>query len=114
MGSPMASSITEFRPRHPAQPVRRRSLVAAFLAGLVALCGIIPYALVALALRLVMARVFFLPGQTKITGPVVPINFEIPNFPAIDVTVILPTGLKAETLQLFETQYAALPLPPTV
>ena len=40
--------------------------------GFVATCSFIPYALVALGLRLVMARVFFLDGQTRIEGPPIP------------------------------------------
>ena len=37
--------------------------------GFVAACAFVPYALVALALRVVMARVFFLDGQARIDGP---------------------------------------------
>jgi putative oxidoreductase len=110
----MADSITEFRERVAVQPARSHSLIASGIAKLVALCAIIPYALVAFALRLVMARVSFLDSQAKITGPVVPINLDVPNFPMIDVAIILPTGLKAEALQTLEAQYAALPLPTTV
>jgi putative oxidoreductase len=111
MEEPMAVSLAEYRTRAVVQPARPRTGLAALIAKLVAFCAIVPYALVAFGLRLLMADLFFLPGQAKITGPVVPIKLDIPNFPPIDVTVILPTGLKAETLQLFETQYAALPLP---
>ena len=56
-----------------------------------------------------MARVFFLAGQTKIEGPAsrrVQLRRRIP--------VILPAAIKESTFRLFETQYAALPLPPTV
>lgn len=112
----MTASMTEFRPQAIVPPsVRPRSIIGIVIDKLVALCGIVvPYALVALTLRLVMARLFFLSGQTKITGPAVPINIAIPNFPTIDVSVILPTALKSETLQSFETQYSALPLSPNV
>jgi putative oxidoreductase len=72
--------------------------------------------LVALGLRLVMARVFFLSGQTKIEGPSVPVHLAVPglNLPTFDYTVILPVQIKATTYQMFETQYAALPVPSTV
>ena len=63
------------------------------------------YAPVALFLRLVMARVFFFSGQTMITGPTIPITE--------DFSVILPAQIKDTTFQLFETQYAGLPLAPT-
>jgi putative oxidoreductase len=110
----MAASISQFHPRPPPQPARSRSIIATIVAKLIALCAGFPYAVVALGLRLVMARVFFLSGQAKITGPIVPINFDIPNLPAVAVSVVLPTGIKPDIFQLFETQYANLPLPPTV
>ena len=68
----------------PAQPaVRSRSIIASIVATLVALCAVVPYALVALGLRFVIARVFFLSGQTKIEGPRIPINLNQRGF---DVT----------------------------
>jgi putative oxidoreductase len=87
------------------------SFIAATANKLVALCGVIPYALVALALRIVMARVFFLSGQPKIEGPVVPISLNIRD---LDFLIVLPAQIKDATFKLFETQYAALPLPPVV
>jgi putative oxidoreductase len=69
-----------------------------------ALVARIAYALVALALRLVMARVFFFSGQTQIQGPSIPIMG--------DFSVTLPAQIKDTTFQLFETQYAGLPLAP--
>jgi len=73
----------------------------------VSACSFIPYALVALALRLVMARMFFLDGQTRIEGPRLPLNVQ-----DFDFTVVLPLHVKAETFTAFLTQYAALPAPP--
>jgi putative oxidoreductase len=97
----------------PAQPaVRSRSITASIVAMLVALCAVIPYALVALGLRFVMARVFFLSGQTKIEGSRIPINLNLPGLP--ELSIVLPTEVKASTFQLFETDYASLPIPPTV
>jgi putative oxidoreductase len=75
------------------------------------------YVFVALGLRLVMARVFFLSGQDKIEGPELPIHLDLPpgwNLPALDFTAILPTAIKASTYQMFETQYAGLPIPTTL
>jgi putative oxidoreductase len=97
-------------PAHP--PVRSRSIIAGTVATLVALCGVIPYALVALGLRFVIARVFFLSGQTKIEGPRIPINLNLRGFD--ELSIVLPTELKPSTFQLFETDYASLPIPPTV
>ena len=67
------------------------------------------YALLALGLRLVMARVFFLSGQAKIEGPGVPIPFPAAG---VDLLVTLPAAIRETTFQLFETQYAELPIAP--
>jgi putative oxidoreductase len=83
-----------------------RVSLAYMLDRIVAFCGIIPYALVALVLRFVMARVFFLSGQSKIEGPSFPLNIQ-----DFDLSVTLPMGLKDATLRLFEAKFAALPVP---
>ncbi len=90
-------------------PVASQSMIALIVAKLVALCAVIPYALVALGLRFVMARTFFVSGQSKIEGPVV----QSP-IPGVEFSFVLPAGIKDSTFQLFQTQYAALPMPPTV
>jgi hypothetical protein len=56
-------------------------------------------------------RVFFISGQAKIEGPGVPIHWS-PG--GIDFSVTLPAGIKATTFQLFERQYADLPMAPGV
>ena len=86
-----------------------RSIVAVIVDKLVALCGVVPYALVALGLRFVMARVFFLSGQAKIDGPAIPLDLGKYQF-----SFVLPAQIKDATFQMFETQYAALPMPPAV
>jgi putative oxidoreductase len=89
---------------------RSGSVVAWIVSMLVALCALFPYAVIGLGMRLLMARVFFLSGQAMIDGPVIPLwTFGgVPNF-----SVVLPVYIKDATLQLFETQYAALPIPTT-
>ena len=97
----------------PARPaVRSRSIIASIVASWSRLCAVIPYALVALGLRFVMARVFFLSGQTKIEGPRIPIDLNLRGFD--ELSIVLPAEIKASTFQLFETDYASLPIPPTV
>jgi putative oxidoreductase len=86
---------------------RSRSIIGLTVDSFVAACSFIPYALVALALRLVMARVFFLDGQARIEGPRV--SLTVKN---LDFSVVLPLQVKAETLSAFVTHYAALPVPP--
>src|SRR5947207_16008214 len=87
----------------------RRSITASIVDKLVALCAVIPYALVALGLRFVMARVFFVSGQSKIEGPVIPFNWVARN---VDFSVILPSEIKDASLQMLQAQYANLPMPP--
>jgi putative oxidoreductase len=90
---------------------RSSSLIAVAIDKLVLLCGVVPYALVALGLRFIIARVFFLSGQAKITGPSFPVALFNRDG---DFTITLPAELKPSTFELFATQYAALPIPTTV
>ena len=61
----------------------------------------------ALALRLLMARIFFIDGQTRIEGPRLPLDIYGYHF-----SFIAPLHVKAETFTAFLTQYAPLPVPP--
>lgn len=94
-----------------AEPRASRSIIALIIDKLVLVCGVIPYALVGLLLRLVMARVFFFSGQAKIDGPVIPIDLHIPD---LEFSVTLPAQIKDTTFQMFEAQYANLPISPPV
>ena len=89
---------------------RSGSIIALVVDKLVGACGLVPYALVALGLRLVMARAVFLPGQTRIEGPV----FSFDWVPGYGFSFILPAAIKAATVQMFEAQYANLPIPPAL
>jgi hypothetical protein len=71
------------------------SFIPLYIDRLVAFCAIIPYALVALLLRFVMARVFFLSGQAKVEGVSIPFSFHDLNLP-----VILPGKVSDATLQV--------------
>ena len=93
---------------------RSRSVIGLTVDSFVSACSFIPYALVALALRLVMARVFFLDGQTRINGPRLPLNVQALNEQGFDLSVVLPLQVKAQTFAAFLTQYAALPVPPVL
>ena len=92
---------------------RSRSVVGLMVDSFVSACSFIPYALVALGLRLAMARVFFLDGQTRVEGPRVPLNVQ-DLLQGFDLSVVLPFQVKAETFNAFLTQYAALPVPPVL
>jgi len=81
--------------------------------------GMVLYALVALGLRFIMARVLFLFGQTMIDGPVIPLTWLTSWLGswlgrAVEFSVVLPVEIKEATYQAFRTQYAGLPMPPEV
>ncbi len=85
---------------------RSRSISGLMVDSFVSACSFIPYTVVALALRLVIARVFFFDGQTKISGPRFLVS--IYNY---DFSVVLPLEVKAQTFGVF-LGYYALPVPP--
>lgn len=88
-------------------PQRPHSGLARFVNCLVQLCAIVPYSLAALTLRLVMARIFFVTGQTMVDGPKHPLK-------DIDYSLTLPAQVREETFRMFEAKLAGTPLPPTV
>src|SRR5665647_1111908 len=61
------------------------------------------------ALRLAMARVFFLDGQVRIDRPRLPLHLL-----DLNLWVVLPQHVRPETFAAFYTQYAALPVPPVL
>ncbi|MBV9348532.1 MAG: DoxX family membrane protein [Pseudolabrys sp.] len=89
---------------------RRRSLPVLVVDGFISACATIPYSVVALALRVLMAQLFFIAGQTMISGPRIPIEFQ----DLFRTSLVLPFEVRASTFDMFMTQYAALPLPPVV
>jgi putative oxidoreductase len=91
-----------------AEAARSGSIIAWIVGRLVWVCGLFPHALIGLGMRLIMARVFFQSGQAMIDGPVIPVwTFGgTPNF-----SIVLPVYIKDATFQLFEIQYAAVPIP---
>jgi len=93
--------------RADARARRSRSVTGTLVDGFVGACAFIPYALVALVLRLAVARVFFLQGQAKVDGPRLPLHIQ-----GFDFSFMLPLQVKAETFTAFMTTYGVLPLPP--
>jgi uncharacterized membrane protein YphA (DoxX/SURF4 family) len=101
---------------------RSRSVIGVTVDGFISACSLLPYALVALALRLLMARIFFLDGQARIDGPRfslhVPIEkvpFSLPfKLPSLDFSVILPLQIKADMIADFATASPPIPLPPAI
>jgi putative oxidoreductase len=97
----MARSDTTSIPR-PAPRLHR--CARAFLAAAVAILGVVPYALVALVLRLVMARAMFLAGQAMVFGPDLPLSLK-----GFAYSVTLPAQVKPEVLDAFAAKFAAVP-----
>ena len=77
----------------------------AVLGGFIAALRVVPYALVALILRLVMARAIFLAGQAMVSGPDVPLSLG-----GFAYSIILPAQVRPEVLDAFATKFAAVPL----
>jgi putative oxidoreductase len=88
---------------------RSRSVVGLSVDGFIATCSFLPYALVALVLRLVVARVFFLDGQSRVEGLRVPLTWH-----DFDFSLVLPMQVKAEAVATFFTQVPRLPVPPVL
>lgn len=101
---------------------RSRSVIGMTVDGFVSACSLVPYALVALALRLLMARIFFFDGQTRLDGirwslhlPVEKLPAGLPfRLPHLDFAMILPWQVKADTIADFATQSPPIPLPPAL
>jgi len=88
---------------------RSRSIGATLVDGLVAACALVPYAVVALAARLVLARVFFLDGQAKFDGFPIPLKLGDVHF-----SLTVPLQLKAEAAAAFIAHFGAMPMPPAL
>jgi putative oxidoreductase len=97
---------------------RSRSVIGLSVDSFIAACSFVPYALVTLALRLIMARVFFLDGQTRIDGPRLsfnPLDYANLDFlRGFDFSVVLPLQVKAETFTAFAVKYPPIPVPPVL
>jgi len=95
----MAASVAQ-----PAPP-RWRSIAARVIDRIVIASGVIPYALVALVLRLIMAGAFFVSGQAAVVGPEITFSFRGLNF-----SLILPAQVRDDVLDAYATQFATVPI----
>jgi putative oxidoreductase len=97
---------------------RSRSVIGLTVDSFISACSFVSYSLVALGLRLLMARVFFLDGQTRVEGtrlsfnPLDYVNYDFLR--GFDFSVVLPMQVKAQTFTAFSTQYPPMPVPPTL
>lgn len=86
---------------------RSRSVVRMMVDSFVAACQFIPYAVLALALRVMMAKVFFFDGQGLIEGPRYSLDIQGFNF-----SVLVPTQIKGDAISALAAAHPLLPLPP--
>lgn len=101
---------------------RSRSVVGLTIDGFISTCrAALPYTLVALALRLVMARVFFFDGQSKILGLPVSVPDAVQSFSfqgfslkAFNLSMLVPVDVAPSTFALFMSKFAGSPVPPAV
>lgn len=97
---------------------RSRSVIGLTVDSFISACSFVPYALVAFGLRLLMASVFFLDGQTRIDGPRLTLNLQnyvnVDFLRGFDFSVVLPMQVKAQTFAAFAVQYPPMPVPPVL
>jgi putative oxidoreductase len=97
---------------------RSRSVIGLTVDSFISACSFVSYSLVALGLRLLMARIFFLDGQTRIDGPRYTLNLQdyvnLDFLRGFDFSVIVPMQVKAQTFTAFSTQYPPMFVPPSL
>ena len=87
-----------------------RPMIARIADAFATLCRYaVPYALVGLAVRLVMARVFFFDGQTRALGP--QMSVELYGF---DLSIIVPLQVKTQVLGSYTALSSLLAVSPLI
>jgi putative oxidoreductase len=88
---------------------RSRSIVGMTVDSFVSACQFVPYAVLALALRVMMAQAFFFDGQGLITGP--RYDLDVQGF---HLSVVVPGQVKGEAISALSNAHPIVPLPPVV
>ncbi len=102
---PLAASAAAVAAATAVAAAPRVSLAGKVYRAVNAISALLPYALIGLVLRLLMAQVFFLSGQGMIEGLVYRLDLQ-----GFDLSVTVPTGVKESTYLMFD-KMANLPLP---
>jgi putative oxidoreductase len=102
---PIAASAATAAAAATARTASRFSVARTVYRMIVTISALLPYAMIAIVLRFVMAQIFFLSGQRKIVGPVYRLDLQ-----GFDLSVTLPTGVKDSAYLIFD-KMANLPLP---
>lgn len=90
---------------------RSRSVVGLMVDGFIGMCSLVPYTFVALALRVLMARVFFFDGQMRVEGTRWMLTYQ--DYFSFPVT--LPERVRGDTISAFmSSYYAPLPVSPVL
>jgi putative oxidoreductase len=92
-------------PAAAARTASRFSAARTVYRMVVTISALLPYSVIAIVLRFVMAQIVFLSGQRKIVGPVYRLDLQ-----GFDLSVTLPTGVKESVYLMFD-KMANLPLP---
>jgi putative oxidoreductase len=100
-----ASETATTAPAHAAVPPADTAAARTVYRMVVTISALLPYAVIAIVLRFVMAQIFFLSGQRKIVGPVYRLDLQ-----GFDLSVTLPTGVKDSAYLMFDNM-ANLPIP---
>lgn len=89
---------------------RSRSVTGLIVDGFIGMCSLLPYTFVALALRVLMARVFFFDGQMRVEGTSWMLSFQdLFSFP-----VTLPERVRGDTITAFFSSSPPLPVSPVI
>jgi putative oxidoreductase len=113
----LSASAAIARRAHERARRSQRPILVSLVESFVSTCAAVPYTAVAFVLRLMMARVFFLDGQTRIDGIRLPVNVaELTNYylTGWNFSVTVPTAVRPETFSAFATQYPLVPVPAAV
>jgi putative oxidoreductase len=88
---------------------KKEGIIVTIIERTLLLCALAPYAVVALVLRLLLARAFFLAGQEMLDSP--PVSFTVYG---ANVSFMLPAHIKDAALQLFGTHFPGTAVPTAV
>jgi putative oxidoreductase len=84
---------------------RSRSVTGLLVDGFIGMCSLLPYSLVSLALRVLLARAFFFDGQMRIDGTRYLLNYQDFSF-----AFSLPERVRGDTIAAFFSLPFSLPL----
>jgi putative oxidoreductase len=88
---------------------KKEGIIVTIIERTLLLCALVPYAVVALVLRLLLARTFFLAGQDMLDGTKVPFSVY-----GADLSFLLPINIKDAALALYAAHFPGTTVPTAV